>query len=72
MSLNGPSIASARPALQPCVSVLMVQGIQKLQDQMDHYQLTLIPVENYDIFMCRSTKKNNRILFPVKSSVVVS
>ena len=29
MSLSGLSIASARPAPQPCVSVLMVQGVMK-------------------------------------------
>ena len=30
MSLNGPSIVSARSAWQPCVSVLVVQGVQEL------------------------------------------
>ena len=30
MSLNGQSFASARPTLQPCVSDLVVQGIQEM------------------------------------------
>ena len=30
LSINGLSFVSARPALQPCVSVFMVQGIREI------------------------------------------
>ena len=35
MSLNGLSFVSATPAPQPCVSVLMVQGIQAYSHQIE-------------------------------------
>ena len=50
MSLNGLSFASARPAPQPCVSVLVVWRIQEVQIELidtsnpNTYQLQFFPV----------------------------